>query len=66
MSSFDLDSILSMYPTKIAAPNASLNFDDMADFGLDLFDDPLYGLMESPTMPFSDVSNFLLERSAPL
>ena len=69
VSSFDLDAILSMFPTKNAAPNAESNggnSDERSGFELDLLEDPLYGLMDCPMMPFSDISDFLLDRPVAL
>ncbi|MCJ1303081.1 hypothetical protein MMC08_005888 [Hypocenomyce scalaris] len=61
--SVDLSAILSMFPTKNAAPNAESNggnSDDTSGLELDLFEGPLYGLMNYSMMPLSDMSDFMV------
>lgn len=65
VASFDLEAILSMFPTRNSTNNMTgdgANVDGPYDFDMALSEDPLYGFMDCPTMPFTDASEFLFSR----
>lgn len=63
-ASFDFDAIISMFPARNFGDQNLLDSGEGINFDPDLPDDPLFGLMDGPMMPFSEVSDILFGRGA--
>ncbi|KAJ9611500.1 hypothetical protein H2200_004684 [Cladophialophora chaetospira] len=63
-SSFDIDTIYSMFPTRnITSPD--VQYSNEVIFGSDIPDDPLFGLMEEPMLPFTNMSDAFFNETRP-
>ena len=62
-ASGDLDGIFNTFPAQHVPHTSDFgaqNFDDTPNFAMDFLTDPLYGLMDHPMLPYSDMSQYLL------
>ncbi|KIW88573.1 uncharacterized protein Z519_10619 [Cladophialophora bantiana CBS 173.52] len=55
-SSFDFDTIFSMFPTRNMT-SSNVQYSGEVVFDSDIPDDPLFGLMDEPMLPYTDMSD---------
>ncbi|KIY01559.1 uncharacterized protein Z520_03111 [Fonsecaea multimorphosa CBS 102226] len=55
-SSFDLDTIFSMFPPRTVT-SSNVQYSGEVIFDSDIPDDPLFGLMDEPMLPYTDMSD---------
>ena len=62
--SFDFDTIYSMFPTRNAA-SSNVQYSGEVIFDSNIPDDPLFGLMDEPILPFTDISDTFFNGTTP-
>ena len=63
-STFDFDTIYSMFPTRNSA-SSNVQYSGEVIFDSDIPDDPLFGLMDEPMLPYTDMSDTFFNGTRP-